>query len=689
MEYMKLFSIALFLITTSVNAQMVVSVNRKEFMTEKTGFDDAWQHVKQGDSYYLDGGIWFSNAFGEYQQAYIYNSRNAGLNYKLGVSCLFSDKKDEASAFLIKAYELNNIVAEDILLLIGRALMYNGKYSAAIEKLNGYLSSPDKKSEENIFLAKKSVEECNAALIITKDTLKIEISNLGGNINSTADDYSEVFASGGLKMLFSSRRALTAKAKNYYQDTKFDENIFSSDYVNGTWTVAMLFDKNLVTRFCETPLYMNDAGNQLYIYAGYKGDGDIMVSELKKGKWKTPVPERFNLTSKFQESSFTISRHGDEIAFVSNQGKKGLGGKDIYLMKKINKSKWTKPVNIGPSVNTQYDEESVKFSARGDTLWFSSRGHNTIGGFDIFYSTRSAEGTWNQAVNCGYPLNTPWDELFYYPSPSNDSSFFFVSNRSGGLGGLDIYKGRFLPPPPPPKPVVIPEPVIVRDTVVIIKEVQQAVQPEAPKEFILYLIGKITDSETKEPVLARIEVIDLTTDQVLITTASSDVDGSYRVRLPAKKSYMVNLRASGFLSDMKRFAIPDSYSEEFYTLDVTLTKVKVGKKVVLNNILFELGKAVLTTGSYFELDKLLLVLQDSPQMKIEISGHTDNTGNPVINAKLSTDRARAVVDYLVNKGIDIGRLSYKGYGSEQPVADNATVAGRAKNRRVEFKIIEL
>jgi outer membrane protein OmpA-like peptidoglycan-associated protein len=234
--------------------------------------------------------------------------------------------------------------------------------------------------------------------------------------------------------------------------------------------------------------------------------------------------------------------------------------------------------------------------------------------------------------------------------------------------------------------------VIVRDTIVVIKEipraVQPVVQPEIPKELILYLIGKITDSETKEPVLSRIEVFDLSTDQVITTTASSDVDGTYRVRLPAKKSYMVSLRASGFLSDMKRVAIPDSYAEEFYTLDIPMTKFKVGKKVVLNNILIEPAKAVLTTGSYTELDKLLQALQDNPRMKIEVSGHTDNTGNPVINAKLSSDRAKAVVDYLAKKGIDRARLSYQGFGSEQPVADNSTAAGRTKNRRVEFKIVQ-
>ena len=392
-------------------------------------------------------------------------------------------------------------------------------------------------------------------------------------------------------------------------------------------------------------------------------------------------------------------------------------------MKQIKKRKWSNPVNFGPIVNTPLDEESVRFSAGGDTLWFSSKGHNSIGGFDIFYITRSQSGVWSNPVNAGFPLNTPWDELFYSPSPTDDSSFFFVSNRSNGFGGLDIYKGRYLPPLPPPAPEVVPEPVIVpvevpvpvpvpvalpkadtvviRDTVVVIKEIVQIVPPvdtlvvqpvikqEIPKELILYLIGKISDAETKEPVLARIEVIDLSTDQVLITTASSDVDGTYRVRLPAKKSYMINLRASGFLADMKRVVVPESYSEEFYTLDVPLTKVKVGKKIVLNNILFELGKAVLAAGSFGELDKLVDVLKENPQMKIEISGHTDNTGSPVINAKLSTDRAKAVVEYLVQKGIDRGRLTYMGYGSEQPIADNATAAGKAKNRRVEFKILDL
>ena len=151
---------------------------------------------------------------------------------------------------------------------------------------------------------------------------------------------------------------------------------------------------------------------------------------------------------------------------------------------------------------------------------------------------------------------------------------------------------------------------------------------------------------------------------------------------------MIDLRSTGFLSDMKRIDIPDTYEGEFYNLDVSLIKVKVGKKVVLNNILFETGKSVLTASSYTELNRLVNILEDNPLMRIEISGHTDNTGSEALNFRLSESRAKAVVDYLVQKGIDRLRLEFKGYGPQQPIADNKTSEGRKMNRRVEFKILE-
>jgi outer membrane protein OmpA-like peptidoglycan-associated protein len=226
--------------------------------------------------------------------------------------------------------------------------------------------------------------------------------------------------------------------------------------------------------------------------------------------------------------------------------------------------------------------------------------------------------------------------------------------------------------------------VVVRDTVVVMKEVQAVV----PKEKDLFLTGKITDSDNGSAIIARIDVIDPDAGGVIATTASSDGDGSYSVKLTGKKSYTIDIRATGYLSDIKKITIPGTFTDEYLTLNEKLSRAKVGKKVVMKNIFFELGKSVLTTSSFDELDRLVKVLEDNPGMKIEISGHTDNSGSQIVNAKLSTERARAVVDYIVKKGIDRARLSYVGYGADQPVADNSTAAGRSKNRRVEFKILE-
>jgi outer membrane protein OmpA-like peptidoglycan-associated protein len=582
--------------------------------------------------------------------------------------------------------------------LTGQALQYAGKYPEAIEKLNLYLNATGKKTEKNIATAKKCIDECNSAIVITKDTLRIKIITVGSGINSNADDYSEVLSADGKTMFFASRRELS-KSSTYYKDTKYDENIFFSTINSGEWGIASTAGKALTTSLCEAPLYLNDSGEELYVYAGYQNGGDIKVSMKKNGKWKTPSSVPFKINSSRSETSMTFSPDGKEVWFVSDKGKRGLGGKDIYMVKKMGERKWSKPVNAGPAINTPYDEESVRFSDQGNTLWFSSTGHNTIGGFDIFYSRKDSNGIWSQAVNYGYPVNTPWDELFYFPERGNDSSFYFVSNNSESIGGLDIFQGRIMPPEKiivPPAPLK-PDTVVIRDTVVVIKEIIQAPPPpapvaqpvpEPPKEWILYLIGKVKDSETGDPVIAKIDIIDLETNLVVATTASSDVDGTYRVRLPAKKSYMADLRATGFLSDMKRINIPETYKEEVYNLDVPLVRIKVGKKVVLNNILFETGKSVLTASSYTELGRLLNIMQDDPKMKIEISGHTDNTGSQPLNFKLSEARAKAVVDFLVQKGIDPARMEYKGFGSLQPIADNATAAGRTKNRRVEFKILE-
>ena len=672
--------IAVFLLNSLViNAQTDVSIRKKDFETNKPGFNEAWKHVTNGDAYFGKKGVWYGEAYNEYLQALVYNNSNSELNYKSGVSALYSDKKEEAVGFFLKALELNKNVTEDVLLFTGRSLQYSGRFTEAIEKLTGYLGSPGKRSQKNVLLAREWIQECTSAQIVTKDTLRISIQNLGSGVNSFADDYSEILTSDGKTIYFASRRELPNSGKRH-SDTKFDENIFISRLSNNSWEPANSAGKELTTRYCEAPLYINSANTMLYVYEGSSNKGDIKVSFNKKGVWKTPVTVPYRINTKGSETSFTFSPSGNEIYFVSDQGKKGIGGKDIFFIKKINDRKWSKPQNAGNLINTIYDEESVRFSRTGDTLYFSSKGHSSIGGFDIFYTIKNKSDAWDTVKNIGYPVNTQWDEVFYYPSPVDDSSFYFVSNRSGGSGGLDIYQAKILPPkpvivaPPPPKH----DTVIIRDTVVI---KQVAPQP-------VNLVGKVRDSETGGPVLAKIDIRDIATGEIIGTTASSDVDGIYRIKLPSKKSYLVDLHATGFLSDQKRIDVPENWTKEDYNFNIDLIKVKLGKKVVLKNILFETGKSLLTAGSYTELDHLLNIMRENPLMKIEISGHTDKTGSEPLNFKLSEARAKAVVDYMVKNGIDRTRMEFRGYGSLQPISDNATSAGRAKNRRVEFKILE-
>ena len=691
----------LFAFSFQAGAQTDVKIVKKEFMKEKTGFEEAWKHVIDGDAFFRLKGIWYGYAYEEYLQAGVYNGLNPELNYKTGVAALMSDHKEKAFDYFFKAYELKNNVTDDILLMMGRALQYTGRYQEALDKLNSWLISSKEKDEKKLSEANKYIAECNSALLLVGDTLKAEVGNPGSVINSNADEYAQLFSADGASMYFASRRAKSGSSKTY-KDTKYDENIFLSTRYEDKWGQAALASKELSTDYCEAPLYLNAAGDELYLYVGYENGGDIMVSRVKNGVWKKPDRIPFKINSSGTETSFTVSPDNDEVWFITDKKKDSKGGKDIYFIKKIGEKKWSDPQNAGTAINSEYDEESLRFSGNGDTLWFSSKGRNSIGGYDVFYSLKDENGVWKDAVNYGTLLNTPWDELFFTPPEGRYGTFYFSSNRSGTLGGLDIFEGRILPPPPEPEPVPLPEPVqpakpdtvVIRDTVVIIREVApapaQPVQaPEPPDRLVLFLTGRISDTETGEPVMAKIDVIDLSTDAVVSTTASSDVDGTYRVRLPEKRSYMVDIRGSGFLSDMRRINIPANYSEDVFKLDVQLAKIKVGKKVVMNNILFETGKSVLTPSSSAELDRLVGILQENANMRIEISGHTDNTGSESLNFRLSESRAKAVVDYLVKKGIVQSRLEFKGYGPQQPVADNATAAGRLQNRRVEFKILEL
>ena len=435
------FLIVLLLKSIPLPAQSDIKIRKSDFREDKAGFKEAWEHVLSGDGFYKAGGVYYNDAFNHYTMALTYNNSNPELNYKTGIAAIYTDHKDEAAGFFLKALEAKSDVTDDILLYTGRALQYSGRYDDAIDNLTSYLKSQVKKPEDKVILAKRFIEECSSALIITSDSLNVEIVNLGANINSGSDDFSPVLTYDGETIYFASGRR-NKNSPPRAGGIRPDENIYVSTMSNGTWGVASPAGNNLVTDYNEAPLYIDSTGTSLYIYAGSENGGDIKVSVIRKGDWKNPESIPYGINSVESETSIAFHPSGEEIFFVTNGGKDNLGGHDIYFITRISEKKWSKPRNAGNGVNTSYDEQSVSISRYGDTLWFSSKGHNSIGGFDIFYSVRDADGTWGKAVNAGYPLNTPWDELFYSTSLSSGTEFYFASNRSGGFGGFDIYRGR-------------------------------------------------------------------------------------------------------------------------------------------------------------------------------------------------------------------------------------------------------
>lgn len=287
-------------------------------------------------------------------------------------------------------------------------------------------------------------------------------------------------------------------------------------------------------------------------------------------------------------------------------------------------------------------------------MFFSSEGFNSMGGYDVFKTTKTESGGWSKPANLGYPINTAGDELCFILSADGRLGFY-ASTKDGGYGGQDIYSIRM---------------------------------PPSKKPQLALVKGKVTEGASNKPVEAKIIVTDNDADQVVGEYKSNSETGDYLISLPAGKNYGISIEKEGHLFHSENVYLAKNADYKSLKKNITLVDAQPGAKVVLNNIFFESGSYSLSKSSNSELKNLVRLLKQNPTIRIEISGHTDNVGDAVANQGLSTRRAKSVVDYLVTKGIPSSRLEYKGYGSKQPVASNDTPIGRQKNRRTEFKIIE-
>jgi outer membrane protein OmpA-like peptidoglycan-associated protein len=684
------FVLAAWLISMgSALGQENVPFEKDYFPDDKEGLKTAVKNIKEGDRIFdEDDRAYFNLAIPYYLEAQSFNPDNAELNYKLGVCYLFSTKKREALPYIRRSFELDPTLDEyNIHYLLGWAEHLNGNWDEAIAEYELQLAVLTRLEGEprEFQKVKKRLDEAKYGKQLSASPVRVWVDNLGPAINSAAPEYAPLISTDETLLILTARRPENIGGNLDESDNLPYEDVYFSRNAGGEWAPLRNIGEEVNGDGHDAGSGLSPDGKILFVFRGdIKGGGDIYRSFYEEGEWTKPKALGKAVNTDAHESAAALSFDGRQLYFISEK-EGGFGGKDIYVSEwDPRKEEWMEAENLGPVVNSPYDEDGVYIHPDGVTLYFSSEGHNSIGGNDLFY-TEYKDGRWNSPVNLGVPINTPDDDVFFVMAADGRTAYY-SSDREEGYGEKDIYRITFLGPEK--LPVLNTEDRLIAGSVE--RRIELALQPPVKirTSKMVLLKGLILDAETEEPVLANIDLIDNTTAGVLASFRAEEGTGKYLVSLPAGKNYGLNVNAEGYLFNSMNFNIPDTANFREYYRVIYMKKIKIGESIVLRNIFFDYDKATLRDESTAELERLREILVDNPTIKVEISGHTDNVGSDAYNLDLSDRRAQSVVSYLVEKGIDESRMIAKGYGEGQPLATNDTPEGRQENRRTEFKIID-
>jgi outer membrane protein OmpA-like peptidoglycan-associated protein len=510
------------------------------------------------------------------------------------------------------------------------------------------------------------------------EPLKIEIRNLGAQINSPYPDFAPVISADESILYFTSRRPGSTGGK-VAPDGLYYEDIYVSENKNGQWAPARNVGAPLNSPTHDACIALSADGQTLFLFNSENG-GDIFQSRLKGTRWLPPKNLGSPINSKYWEPSVCLSADERTLFFVSDRPG-GMGGRDIYMCRRLPNGKWSNPINLGPPVNTPYDEDGPFFHPDGKTLFYSSNGPNSIGGFDIFRTELRPDSTWAPPVNLGYPINTPGDDIYFVLSASGLHGYY-ASERDDSYGEKDLYLVDFST-----LQVASAPPTETKKE----EDLQVSSEPSAAPVFrpnLTLVTGIIYDNETQSPLEATIVVIDNVRAETLAVLTSNAATGKYLISLPAGKNYGIAVTAPGYAFHSENFIVEESMGYREVRKDIGLNRYKTGTTIVLRNIFFDFDKATLRPESKTELERVYELLKSNPRMKVRIAGHTDSRGSDEYNQRLSEARAKSVYEYLVSRGISADRLSYIGYGESRPIDTNDTEEGRQNNRRVELEILE-
>jgi outer membrane protein OmpA-like peptidoglycan-associated protein/tetratricopeptide (TPR) repeat protein len=695
MKKIIILSATIFFTSTFLKAQDI-PFEKSYFKERKDEFKDAKAALDEGNAYYEQGYQAYKVSLPLFLKAHTFNPNNSELNYKVGKCYLYSNYKTKATPFLEKALELNPNVAQDIRYYLGRAYHLQKQWDKATAEYKKYrntisgINAPERFADVD-----KKIEECGyGKKYDEKPDDRVFIDNIGKAINTEGPEYGAIISADESMMIYTSRRLNTTGGKQDPFINEYFEDIYISYKEKGKWLPSQNIGKPVNTEGHDASVALSPDGQKLIIYIDDKGDGNLYECKLEGTTWSKPKKlDNNTINTKEHESSASYAADGKTLFFVSNrQG--GLGGRDIWYSKWDEKNqKWGAAINMGATLNTKYNEESIVVHPDGKTLYFSSEGHSSSGGYDIFKS-EFKNGAWQKPENLGYPINTPDDDVFFVISGSGRRGYY-SSVKNDTYGEKDVYVITFLGPE---KPYILSNEdnlLASRTAPVTEKIIEKPVESSAKK--ITILKGAIKELGSLKAIKAEIELIDVEENTVLATFESNSSTGKYLVSLPSGKNYGLAVKAEGYLFHSENFNIPDDAAFKEVEKDILLQKLEVGSKIILKNIFYDYKKATLRPSSMNELDRLYDLLTKNPSLKVELSAHTDSRGGDAYNNKLSEERAQSCVVYLTNKGISKDRLIVKGYGKQQLLISDVEISkikneedkeeAHEQNRRTEFKII--
>ena len=528
------------------------------------------------------------------------------------------------SVFLLSEIFLKNNNGE-------KAKLYAEKYIARKDKVPNAAAK-----------ASQTILNANFAIEAKKNPVPFNPKNLGVAINTKANEYFPYLTPDGKVFTFT---RMDGRQEDLFYANR-DDSVFSN---------AMSYGNNVNTDDNEGASAMDAQGNFLFVTACNRMDGygscDIYYSVKQNNIWTAPQGIGKPVNTGAWEAQPSFSSDGSALYFASNRPG-GFGGRDIWVSYLDTNMKLSEPKNLGPNINTKYDDQCPFIHADNQTLYFTSNGWPGMGNGDIYISRKTDTG-WTKAVNIGYPINTENDDNGMTVSFDGKTAFL-SSSRAGGFGGLDLYSF----------------------------ELPENMQPKKTT----YIKAVVKDAKSKQLLNASYSIIDLDTKKEVYKGNTSN--GKFFVSIELNKNDALQIQKEGYLFYSQNINLKETTTEtKPYEIEVLLEPIAANSKITLNNVFFDFDKNELKQESFVELDKLADLLKKNPTVKIEISGHTDNKGDKKYNLTLSQKRAESVVNYLVQKGIAAARLVAKGYGDTMPIAPNDTEENKAKNRRTEVKVL--